>query len=260
MVANALYSSLGRGLRIIELLAGEERPLGLAEIAQRIGSSKSGVHGLLAALVRAGYVERSAGGIYRLGLKVWEIGRTVPALRLVRLARPLMEDLVAKTKEGAILGILDGFEVVYVHLVDSAQAVRVHAAVGDRIPAHCTSTGLAVLAAQDNAYLERVLPSRLPTFTAQTIVDKRGLRAELGRTRARGYAINRGGWRLDVGGIAVGIDDSQGSIVAGLCIAAPLYRMTKPWIERTAPLLTRAAGQISAALSEKSGSKHSAAA
>lgn len=255
-----MYSSLGRGLRIIEILAAEEGPLGLAEIAQRIGSSKSGVHGLLAALVRAGYVERSTGGIYRLGLKVWEIGRAVPALRLVRLARPIMEDLVAKAQEGAILGILDGFEVVYVHLVESAQAVRVHAEVGDRIPAHSTSTGVALLAAQDDSYVERVLPSRLPSFTSQTIVDKRKLRAELSRTRARGYAINRGGWRLDVGGIATDIHDAQGSIVAGLCIAAPLYRMTKPWIGRTAPLITRAADQISMALSEKSGSRRSAAA
>jgi len=73
-----MSSSLNRGLRVIEILAEGQRPLGLAEIAQRIGTSKSGVHGLLATLVRGRYVERSAGGIYRLGLKAWELGRAVP--------------------------------------------------------------------------------------------------------------------------------------------------------------------------------------
>lgn len=255
-----MYSSLNRGLRVIEVLAAEEGPLGLAEIAQRIGSSKSGVHGLLATLVHAGYVERSAGGIYRLGLKVWEVGRAVPGLRLVRLASKVMDDLVTEVKEGAILGILHGFDVVYVHLAESAQAVRVHAAVGDRIPAHCTSTGLALLATLDDAHLDRVLPPRLPAFTTQTIVDQRSLRSELRRIRARGYAINRGGWRLDVGGLAVRINDSHGSIISGLCIAAPLYRMTKPWIDRSAPLLMRASARISAALDGKAASTRSAAA
>lgn len=255
-----MYSSLNRGLRVMEVLSAEERPLGLAEISQRIGSSKSGVHGLLATLVDAGYVQRSAGGIYCLSLKAWEIGRTVPGLRLVRLASPVMDDLVAAVKEGAILGILDGFDVVYVHLVESAQAVRVHAAVGDRIPAHCTSTGLALLATLDDAHLARVLPAKLPAFTPQTIVDQRSLRRELRRIRARGFAINRGGWRLDVGGLAVRLNDSHGSIVAGLCIAAPLYRMTKPWIDRSAPLLTRAAARIAAALGKPAPSGSAAAA
>ena len=166
---------------------------------------------------------------------------------------------MAEVKEGAILGILDGFDVVYVHLVESAQAVRVHAAVGDRIPAHCTSTGLALLATLDDAHLDRVLPPRLPAVTPQTIVDRRSLRDEIRRIRTRGFAINRGGWRLDVGGLAVRINDSRGSIIAGLCIAAPLYRMTKPWIDRSAPLLTPAAARIAAALGKAAPTRSAAA-
>jgi IclR family KDG regulon transcriptional repressor len=244
-----MYSSVSRGLQIIEILAKEQRPLGLTEIAQRLGTSKSGVHALLATLVRSGFAERGTGGIYRLGMKAWEIGRAVPAATLVRVASPLMDELVNEVKEGAILGILDGSEVVYVHLAESAQAVRVHASIGDRIPAHCTSTGLALLATQDDAYVERVLPRKLTAFTPQSIVDRRELMSELRRIRARGYAINRGGWRSDVGGVAVPINDSRGALCAGLCIAAPLYRMTKPWVARSAPRLLRAATAIAVAMS-----------
>jgi DNA-binding IclR family transcriptional regulator len=57
-----------------------------------------------------------------------------------------MDRLASASNDGVILGVLSGFEVAYVHLVGSPQAVRVHAEVGQRIPAHCTSTGLALLA------------------------------------------------------------------------------------------------------------------
>jgi DNA-binding IclR family transcriptional regulator len=248
-----MYSSVRRSLQVLEILAQEAQPLGLGEIALRMDSAKSGVHGLLATLVRGGFVERRDGGIYSLGMKAWEIGRAVPAATLVRVAGPLMEELVVETNEGAVLGVLDGFEVVYVHLAESSQAVRVHAAVGERIPAHCTSTGLALLATQEVTWLERILPARLPAFTEQTIVDHRRLRAELNRVRVRGYAVNRGGWRTDVGGMAVCIEGGCGGLVAGLCIAAPLYRMTRPWVERNAPRLSRAAARIAVAMRAASG-------
>lgn len=250
-----MSTSLTRGLRVIDLLA-QGSPLGVTEIAQRTGSSKSGVHSLLAALVRAGYADHAPGGAYRLGLKAWEIGRSVPAARLLEVAEPLMGELVACVKEGAVLGVLDGFDVVYVHRVESDQAVRIHAAVGDRIPAHCTSTGLALLAGLDDAQVDHLLPPALPAVTANTLVDRRSLLAELARIRRRGYAINRGGWRIDVGGIAapIPIGLPRLSITAGLCIALPLYRMTRPWIARTAPILVKYAARIGQTLSQSSQS------
>jgi len=171
-----------------------------------------------------------------------------------------MEKLVGEVQEGVILGVLDGFEVVYVHLVESSQAVRVHAAVGDRIPAHCTSTGLALLSQQEDTYLDRAVPAKLPAFTEQTIVNRRTLLAELQRIRGRGYAINRGGWRVDVGGIAVRIGDTHGHVVSGLCIAVPRYRMTNAWIARSAPSLIRVAEKISMALGASGGLAPGAAA
>lgn len=248
-----MYSSVSRSLQVLEILAKEGRPLALAEIAQRMGTAKSGVHGLLATLAKGGFVEHRDGGIYALGMKAWEIGRAVPAAALVHVARPAMEALVAEVSEGAVLGILDGSDVLYVHLVESAQAVRVHAAIGERIPAHCTSTGLALLASLAPDRLDQLLAAKLAAFTEHTLVDPRRLRAELRRILARGYAINRGGWRADVGGLAVGIDDAGGGLRAGLCVAAPLYRMTRPWIDRTVPCLQRAAAQIAAALRESAG-------
>lgn len=243
-----MYSTLVRGIEVLEILAHAGEPLALAEIARRLKASKPSTHGLLSALVRCGYANRMAGGVYSIGLKAWEIGRLVPTDRLVEVAAPVMGKLAAAVNDGVILGILSGFDVAYVHLVGSPQAVRVHAEVGQRIPAHCTSTGLALLAAQGPDYLDRVLPKRLPSTAPETITDPERLRREIAQVRARGYSINRGGWSAEVGGIAVAIPCNPAYGPAGLCIAVPRYRMSSQWIKSSVAALTAASAEVAAAL------------
>ncbi|MBK1870206.1 IclR family transcriptional regulator [Aestuariivirga sp. YIM B02566] len=242
-----MISSLTRGLRILDLLVDQQRPWRLNELAQELDISKSGLHGLLATLVECGYVERLPGGFYQLGFKAWRIGNSFPTADLVHAASPIMERLVGETREGTILGVLNGFEVSYVHLVESSQIVRVHANIGDRISAHCTSTGLALLAFQDGAYVDRHIPAALAPSSSLTITEPENLKAELKRTRVRGYSINRGGWNADVGGIAAPVMGTRGPIAA-LCIALPLFRMNQSWVQRVAPLLQQAAAEIGQAL------------
>lgn len=237
-------SGLSRGLDVLEHLAGNREGLSLGEIARRLDMSKSGTHGVLSILAKRGFVERLPGGIYRLGLKAWHLGNGMLEAELSRIAQPIMERLVQETNEGAILGILTGFDVVYLNRVEGAQTVRVHAQVNDRVPANCTSTGLALLAFRPPGYLESHLPDKLHATTEATIVDPDSLRRELKRIRARGYAINRGGWRIDVGGIAAPVLDREGIAIGGLCVAAPSYRMNKAWFARVVPATLQAADAI----------------
>ncbi len=237
-------SGLSRGLDVLEHLAGNREGLSLGEIARRLEMSKSGTHGVLSILAKRGFVERLPGGTYRLGLKAWHLGNGMLEAELSRMAQPIMERLVQETGEGAILGVLTGFDVVYLNRVESAQTVRVHAQVSDRVPANCTSTGLALLAFRPPGYLESHLPDTLTGTTEATIVDPDSLRRDLKRIRARGYAINRGGWRIDVGGIAAPVLDREGFAIAGLCIAAPSSRMTKAWFARVVPATLQAAETI----------------
>ncbi len=242
-----MHTSLARGLAILDLLAETPEWIPLGSIARHLGLSKSGTHGLLATLVHCGHAERNAVGAYRLRESTARLGSGLSARRLIEAADPVMRRLVAKVKDGAILGVLNGFEVVYIHRIEGSEAVRVHAEIGERIKAHCTSTGLALLAFQDAATRERIIPPRLPAFTPETITDRGKLELELERTRRRGYSVNRGAWRSDVGGIAAPLTRC-GDPPAGLCIAVPRYRLTRGWIARSAEALQAAAAEIAGAL------------
>ena len=246
-----MNSSVVRSLRILDLLVSDLRPRRLGEIAHALDASRSGLHGLLATLVECGYVEHLPGGFYQLGMKAWRMGHAFPTADLVQTASPIMDRLVGEVGEGSILGVLNGAEVSYVHLAESSQVVRVHAAVGDRIAASATSTGLALLAFQDEGYVDRHFPADLVALSEASITDLSELKAELRRTRARGYSVNRGGWHADVGGIAAPVMGPRGP-VAALCIALPRFRMNQAWIRKVAPIVQSAAAGIARGLSGKS--------
>ncbi len=247
-MSNKTRSGLNSGLDVLELLAKQRAGATLTEIATALGMSKSGVHSLLGTLSERGFVERDESGGYYLGLKAWEIGCGVPKIDIGRLSAPHMIQLVRQISEGAILGILDGPDVIYAHLVESPQPVRVHAELGDRIPAHWTSTGLALLSALPNDEVRMLLPTKLQPRTEQTLTDIEQLLRELQRVRTRGYAINRGGWRVDVGGVAAPVLAQDGRPVAAVCVAAPIYRMTKSWMTTVCPSLQICVDRIGKAL------------
>ncbi len=241
-------SGVAHALVALEQLAAAGQDVPLATLARSLRMSKPGTHRLLATLVAHGYAEHRAGGLYRLGLRAWELGRAVPELGIVAIAAPVMQDLTRKTNESSILGVLSGCETVYLHRVNAGQAVRVHTDVGSRLPAHCTSTGLALLAALPDPDLVAILPATLEAISADSITAHEALRHELARTRARGYAMNFGGWRIDVAGVAATFMDRAGLAAGALCIAVPRYRVTQAKLHALGRQVRAAAGTITATL------------
>ncbi|MEP7085011.1 MAG: IclR family transcriptional regulator, partial [Betaproteobacteria bacterium] len=210
------------------------------------GMSKAGIHRILTTLCARGFVVRAEGGIYSLGYKAWETGWAVPGVQLIPRAAPVMQRLADTIGDGALLGALDtNFDVVYLHAIDSRQAVRVYVEVGSRLPAHVTATGLACLAHLAPGLVEQALPSKLKAWTPETITSRSALLRELDRIRATGYARTLGTFRPDVGGVAAPIFSADGSVVAALCVSSPRYRIDAAWNRKVPKAVVQAAREIS---------------
>ena len=118
-----MLAALSHGLDVIEFLARERKPVLLGAVAAAVGMSKAGTHRILATLCARGFVARAEGGLYSLGYKAWETGWAVPGVQLVPRAAPVMQRVADAIGDGATLGALDtGFDVVYLHVIDSRQA------------------------------------------------------------------------------------------------------------------------------------------
>jgi len=241
--------SLHRALDVLERLAHHRGEVALVDLARSLGMSKPGVYRILATMSARGYVDKSPRRTYRLGVRAWELGCAVPELRLVTVAAPFMERLTGTTRESSILGMLVGFDVVYLHRIDALQAaVRVHTDIGTRIPAHCTSTGIALLSRLGAEQFEGLVPPMLEPFTPHTITDRDKLRAEVVRTARRGYAIAVGTWRPEVAGVAASILDANGHPIAAVNVSLPRAQSTRRRLAELGDAVCAAARDVSRAL------------
>ena len=88
------------------------------------------------------------------------------SIDLVRIARPMLEDLADRTRETVNLGVLSGDDVVYIDQVTGTRSIVAVSWVGRRTSLHCTSNGKVLLANVDDAERARLLATPLERETA----------------------------------------------------------------------------------------------
>lgn len=244
-----MEKGLIKGIRVLELLAAAEVPLGVTEIAEQLGLGKSAVHRPLSTLTNLGYVRHDEKtGRYSASLKMWEVGTQVLArLDLKRVAAGPMSSLANATLETVHLSVFDKGEVVHIDKIECKHPIRAYSRVGGRVPSYCIATGKAMLAFQSESVIESVAANLKPV-TPQTTVDRDQLLKELATVRRRGFAASKGGWQEGVNGIAAPVRDATGAVVAAIGISGPADRFGREQSKPYAGLVQEAAQDISAAL------------
>ncbi|MDP2974901.1 MAG: IclR family transcriptional regulator [Anaerolineales bacterium] len=164
--------SVIKSFAILEFLADVQTPKDLGVISSELGMNKSTLYRFLTTLVQLGYANQdSHTGKYSLGPKIlWLASRFLESLDIRNLSRPLLERLVEVTGETVHLAILDNYEVVYIDKVDGHQPVRMISSVGNRMPAHSTGLGKALLASLDeDEWYANVENIGLKSYTTNTM-------------------------------------------------------------------------------------------
>src|ERR1700723_476247 len=240
--------ALDRAFAVLDLLGESEVPLGLAQVASSLGLHKSTAHRFLMVLERHHMVERTVNGKFRLGLRLFDFGnRAIEQYDLRDRAQPHLRRLVAETEETAHLGILEAARVIYIDKIEPARSVRMITRVGASNPVHCTSVGKAILAflPEDRAN-EVVRRTRFERFTNRTISSAEALRAEMEKTRRRGYAVDDEEFEEGLRCIAVPLLDAQRLPVAAVSISGPSFRVTAQKLPTIANQLLQCVRGISA--------------
>src|SRR5690554_7883921 len=238
---------LERAMRLLDVLAMHSEPVALKELAAATGLHTSTTHRILNDLVVGRYVDRVDSGMYRLGMRLLELGSLVKRRLNVReVAMEPMRDLHRVTGQTVNLSLRQGDEIVYIERAWSERSgMQVVHAIGGHAPLHLTSTGKLFLSVaeprQVRAYAMR---TGLAGTTRNSITDIERLERELALVRRHGYARDNEELELGVRCIAAGIHDDTGKLQAGLSFSAPSDRFRDDWI----PMLLRAALQISEAL------------
>ncbi len=177
---------------VLDLLARRGEPTVLTVLAAELQLAKSSTLNLLTSLEATGMVRRTPAG-WVLGYLVLELSRAaLTSTEVVAEFHRAVASSRALLGETVVLAVLDGTDVVYVARHDGQQPVRYVNEIGTRNPAAVTALGRAMLAGLSDHELDRRLAgvAPLPVRTSRSLRTVEELRADLGQTRDRGYAID----------------------------------------------------------------------
>ncbi|MCF7985283.1 MAG: IclR family transcriptional regulator [Thiohalocapsa sp.] len=231
--AGSRIQVIDRAASLLDALARYPEPVSLKVLGAETGLHPSTAHRILASLIQNRFVEKDAGGRYRLGLRLLQLGvRLHGDVDMRAIARPLMEALRDELGESVNLTIREGDEVVYIDKATPNRMVHVQQLVGSRAPLHVTAVGKLMLGAggEDGirAYAQR---TNLPAYTRNTITALTGLIDACTADLANGYALDNQEAELDVGCIGVLLYDSTGRVAGGLSVSAPIERRRLEWVD-----------------------------
>ncbi len=218
--------SLERGLAILGCFTSEHPVLGIADIAEELGMSRSTTHRYVTTLLALGYLEQGRSRKYRLGLRVTDLGMSaLNSTGLRENVHPFLEELRERTGYTIGLAVLDGAEVLYVDRARSWRRAERETDLGlypgSRMPAYCTAMGKVLLAyLPDDVQRDLIAQMKLERNSPSTITSKQALRAELEQIREDGYAVNEQELRPGLQAIAVPVRDESREVVAAVGIAA----------------------------------------
>jgi len=240
--------ALARGLDVLAAFGADRPAMSLTEVATAAGLARPTARRLLLTLEELGFV-RSSGGLFRLTPKVLTLGMAyVGALGLWDIARPHLEDLVARTGESSSMAQLDGSDIVYVARVSVPKLIALRVEIGTRFPAVQTSQGKVLLAALpvEDVAATLAIPSRagLPPYIGRSPEQ---LRNELTQIRARGWALADEELAPGVRSVAAPVRDGTGAVRAAMNVTVHAAETsTETLVRKHLPQLLRTAGDVSA--------------
>lgn len=247
--------SLERGLAILGCFTPERPVLGIADIADELGMSRSTTHRYVITLVALGYLEQGASRKYRLGLKVTDLGMAaLNSTGLREHARPYLQELRQRTSYTSSVGILDGADVLFVDLAHTfrrgTHELERDVKPGSRLPAYCTSVGKLLLANLPEQEQRGVIAEIKPTKRGpNTITAKRALRDELDQVREAGFATADEELAPKLYSISAPIRNEARDVVAGVSLVAHSAMISlEEMVDALGPHLVSSADRISARL------------
>ncbi|MGW3634719.1 IclR family transcriptional regulator [Streptomyces sp. NPDC005122] len=188
-VQSASPSILSKAFAILETFTQDRGVLSLSQISRSSRLPKSTVHRVIKMLVKLGAVARH-GEDYRLGPRMFSFGSRSAEIALREVAMPHLLSLATRTRHLVQLGVLRERDILYLAKVGGQGSLN-PVPVGDRLAAHTTALGKAILAFSGEEAVLALADGGLARRTPTTITDHGVLAAALAEVRSRRMATDR---------------------------------------------------------------------
>ncbi|HCQ9871038.1 helix-turn-helix domain-containing protein [Acinetobacter oleivorans] len=243
-------AGLAKGLNILEAFGTDRQRLNVTQVAERTNITRTAARRYLKTLKFLGYLETDE-YYYWLTHKVLKFsGAFLSTAHLPKISQSVLNHLSEKTTLVFSVVVQDNYEVVPIaRSVPQNDHFRVSPFgihLGNRIPAHASSTGKVLLAHKSLEEQKNWIKLYgLKRFTAYTYTEEASFLAALQTIKDNGYCISAEEYELGVTAIAIPIINQTGDIIAGLNAVAPISKVNDTYLINTVlPLLREAAKEI----------------
>ena len=211
-------TSLARGLAVLLALSDKKRRMSIAQVSHRTGIPRAAARRSLHTLRKLGFVAADEAQHFYLRPRVLSISHAyLSSSPLAVLAQPILDRLSESLHEACSLATLDGEEIVYLARSSSSRIMSPALNVGRRLPAHCTSIGLVLLAHLPSEEFEEYLANaRFHRYTNYTLATAGRLREAIKAVQANGFAFASQQMEQRLCTLAVPVRDAGGHYVAGM--------------------------------------------
>lgn len=212
-------------LELLEYFARRLRPATLAEIADDLGWPRSSTFNLVSTLAERGFLyEPAERRAYYPSPRWLALAQaTAAAEPLPAAVHELAAEVARETGETTAIGAPAGVHACLLEVIESTQAVRFFARIGDRIPIHASSVGRALLA-QYGSDERQALYRRMPfECYSDTTPDSAGqVEAELQAAAARGWHQSNCEYLPDLAGVSLPLPLPERRLA--IVVAGPVSR------------------------------------
>lgn len=203
----------------------------LTDLASHLNMATSTIHDYLNTLENAHYITKTDGE-YQIGLMFYKHGMHAKrSIGIIEISTPILDKIAEETGETVWLVVEEYGKSVLLEKATGEDAVPMEADVGDRVDIHSVAGGKAILAHQDEKYVQEVIDLQgLTPRTEHTITDEETFREELEKIREQGFAVNRQESVLGLRSVSAPIrrDDE---VIAAISVAGPAHRLTDSRID-----------------------------
>ena len=243
--------SFARGIKLLEAFGVERQKLNVTQIATRSQLSRTATRRYLRTLYALGYLD-SDDHYYWLTHRVLRFSSAyLNSSHLSKISQPILNLLSVETQFTFSIVVLDEHEVVpiarsYLPQQDNLRISPYGMHLGNRLPAHATSTGKILLAALDPAAQQAWLNQYgLKRLTPYTQLDEQAFLETLHHVALQDYCLSSEEHELGVIALAVPVIDAQGKYVAALnCITQTNKTTAAYLVEKVLPLLRNTVAEL----------------
>jgi IclR family transcriptional regulator, acetate operon repressor len=235
-----------KALNLLDVFSETASEFGLSELARNVGYDKATTQRMLAALTDHGMLEQHPQTKkYRLGAELLRLARVREAtFPISEIVEPTLKKLAQQTGETAHFSLASGSHLATLGIADSPRANRINIEKGERLPLHCTGSGIAFLAFSPDSLVNEILNQPLEAPSDKTVTDPKRIRQYIAAAKKTAIGTIDEGYEAEVVGYGAPIFDWTGFASGAVAVALPSSRNSPQYAREIKSAVRKAAVEI----------------